>query len=83
MTFKRFEDILQFRKQFDGHIFKGTNGMRYPAMVELSSLQRISNRRKKSPKKDPKMNTFERDPNYIEFMKFLENSTNEKSTFLV
>ncbi|XP_062505708.1 regulator of nonsense transcripts 3A-like [Corticium candelabrum] len=72
INFKRFEDVITFRNRFDGFVFFGHGGRKYPAVVEFAPLQKIPHTKKI---KDHKCGTIETDKDYKTFLASLEAET--------
>ncbi|KMZ57667.1 hypothetical protein ZOSMA_83G00430 [Zostera marina] len=69
LNFNKPEDIIEFSECFDGHVFVNEKGTQFKASVEYAPSQRVP---KTSPKKDGREGTIFKDPEYIEFLKYLD-----------
>ncbi|KAG4168757.1 hypothetical protein ERO13_A12G044600v2 [Gossypium hirsutum] len=69
VDFKRPEDVLEFAEFFNGHVFVSEKGAQFKAVVEYAPSQRVP---KQFSKKDGREGTISKDPEYLEFLEFLE-----------
>ena len=74
--FKNFEELLIFKDKFDDYVFMDSRGNEFPAIVEYAPLQKMPRRSgdMKLTKQDSKMNTIEKDTDYINFVEEMKNS---------
>lgn len=69
INFTTPEAVLEFKQAFDGHLFVGTKGNQYRCSVEYAPFQKIP---VLSSKTDARDGTIVKDPDYLEFLKLLE-----------
>ncbi|ORX78089.1 RNA-binding domain-containing protein [Anaeromyces robustus] len=62
LNFKNIETLVEFFKEFDGHLYIDSKGNEYNALVEFSLYQMIPKKRKNV---DSKQNTIEKGNNRI------------------
>lgn len=77
INFINQDDIFLFKDRFDGYVFVDNKGVEYPAIVEFAPFQGLS---RKCRKKDPKCNTIETDPHYINFLEKVNKENKEPKT---
>ncbi|KAI9081355.1 hypothetical protein K1719_036696 [Acacia pycnantha] len=70
INFNFAEDVFEFAKFFDGHVFVNEKGAQHKAIVEYSPSQRVP---KSSARKDGREGTIYKDPDYLEFLKLIAN----------
>ncbi|RDY14462.1 Regulator of nonsense transcripts UPF3 [Mucuna pruriens] len=68
IDFKCPHDVIEFAEFFDGHVFVNERGVQHKAIVEYAPSQRVP---KPSTKKDGREGTIYKDPDYLEFLKFI------------
>ncbi len=75
INFLNQEDIFTFQDKFDGYVFLDQKGSEFPAVVEFAPYQKISKPIDPQAvnKEESRINTIESDPQFIEFLKKLEN----------
>ncbi|KAI8532052.1 hypothetical protein RHMOL_Rhmol11G0183500 [Rhododendron molle] len=69
IDFKRPDDVIEFAEFFDGHVFVNEKGTQFKTIVEYAPSQRVP---KLCTKKDGREGTIFKDPDYTEFLEFLE-----------
>ncbi|VDH91455.1 regulator of nonsense transcripts 3 [Mytilus galloprovincialis] len=77
INFQSYEDVYNFRDQFDGYVFVDGKGNEYSAIVELAPYQKVP--RRKPKKVDVKMGSIEQDPDYVKFLEYLQNEEAEET----
>ena len=70
INFVNQEDIFTFQDKFDGYVFVDDRGNEFTALVEFAPYQKIP---RHDGIKEDKCNTLDNDPQYLEFLKKLEN----------
>ncbi|CAG8535466.1 61_t:CDS:2 [Diversispora eburnea] len=68
--FKTVEQVLEFHRAFDNHLFIDRNGVENRAVVEFAIYQKLPKEHKKP---DPRQGTIETDPDYIAFVESLKS----------
>ncbi|KAF6741093.1 Smg-4/UPF3 family-domain-containing protein [Ephemerocybe angulata] len=68
IAFKDEEMLIQFSREFDGHVFKDKAGNESYAIVEYAPHQKVPSEKRKQ---DSKNNTIEKDEDYISFINSL------------
>mmetsp|Transcript_28264 Transcript_28264/g.62052 ORF Transcript_28264/g.62052 Transcript_28264/m.62052 type:complete len:310 (+) Transcript_28264:116-1045(+) len=69
INFTSGEAVRDFKQRFDGHTFVGSRGNQYRCSVEFAPFQKVPNL---TQKKDARDGTIEKDPDYMEFVRVLE-----------
>lgn len=77
INFVNPEDVFTFKERFDNYVFVDAKGHEYPAVVEFAAFQRIPKKRNKQ-KGDPKCDTIETDPVYLEFLELLKQQPQQE-----
>ncbi|KAJ3509927.1 hypothetical protein NMY22_g16135 [Coprinellus aureogranulatus] len=77
IAFKNEELLIQFSREFDGHLFKDKAGNESYAIVEYAPYQKVPSEKRKQ---DSKNNTIEKDEDYISFINSLNAPTGEPVT---
>ncbi|KAL4375772.1 hypothetical protein HN51_009776 [Arachis hypogaea] len=68
IDFKSPDDVFEFAEFFDGHVFVNERGAQHKAIVEYAPSQRVP---RPTTKKDGREGTIYKDPDYLEFFKFI------------
>ncbi|KAL1292479.1 hypothetical protein AAHE18_19G000100 [Arachis hypogaea] len=68
IDFKSPDDVFEFAEFFDGHVFVNERGAQHKAIVEYAPSQRVP---RPTTKKDGREGTIYKDPDYLEFLKFI------------
>ncbi|XP_065645095.1 regulator of nonsense transcripts 3B isoform X2 [Hydra vulgaris] len=68
VNFIEYNDVLEFRNKFDGYIFYDNLGNEFSAVIEYAPCQQIPRTKQKI---DQKINTFDKDPEYLQFLENL------------
>ncbi|XP_019173942.1 PREDICTED: regulator of nonsense transcripts UPF3-like isoform X2 [Ipomoea nil] len=68
VEFKRPEDVIEFAEFFNGHLFVNEKGTQFKTVVEYAPSQRVP----KGFKKDGRDGSILKDPEYMEFLEFIE-----------
>lgn len=63
------EHVYEFKAKFDGHVFVSNKGNQYKCTVEYAPFQKVP---KPQTKKDTRDGTIDKDPDYQEFVRLLE-----------
>jgi len=73
IAFKTEEQLTQFGKEYDGHLFRDKAGNESYAIVEFAPYQKVPSEKKKP---DARNATIEKDEDYISFLNALNAPTN-------
>ncbi|KAJ3056628.1 hypothetical protein HK097_005552 [Rhizophlyctis rosea] len=76
LHFKTFENLIEFAKAYGGHLFVDSRGNEHRAVVEFAPYQRVPKKRRKA---DPRLNTIDQDPDYLEFLNSLKSADEAES----
>lgn len=68
IDFKRAEDVIDFARAFDGHLFLNEKGTHFKTIVEYAPSQRVP---KSWTKKDGREGAIFKDSEYVEFLEFI------------
>ncbi|KAI6035770.1 Smg-4/UPF3 family-domain-containing protein [Pisolithus marmoratus] len=71
IAFKNEEALAMFSREYDGHIFRDKSGNESHAIVEFAPFQKIPVERRKP---DTRINTIDKDEDYISFLESLKKS---------
>ncbi|KAI6027017.1 Smg-4/UPF3 family-domain-containing protein [Pisolithus marmoratus] len=71
IAFKNEEALAMFSREYDGHIFRDKSGNESHAIVEFAPFQKIPVERRKP---DIRINTIDKDEDYISFLESLKKS---------
>lgn len=74
IAFKNEEALATFSREYDGHTFRDKSGNESYAIVEFAPFQKVPVEKRKP---DPRINTIDKDEDYISFLESLKKS--EKS----
>ncbi|CAG8484534.1 3183_t:CDS:2 [Paraglomus occultum] len=67
--FKLMEDVLEFHRNYDNHLFVDNRGNETRCVVEFAPYQKLPKERKKP---DPRQGSIETDPDYLAFLELLK-----------
>lgn len=75
LRFKALQDLLDFHRGFDGHVFRDAKGNESVALVEWAPYQKVPSEMTQpaSKKRDKRRGTIEQDEDYIAFVEQLKN----------
>ncbi|CAA0824759.1 Regulator of nonsense transcripts UPF3 [Striga hermonthica] len=68
IDFNKPEDVIEFAEYFNGHVFVNEKGTQFKTIVEYAPSQRVP---KQWSKKDGRVGTILKDPEYLEFLELL------------
>lgn len=74
LRFRNMADLLNFHRDFDGHVFRDSKGNESVALVEWAPYQKVPPNATRPPSKrrDKRQSTIEQDPDYLEFFEQLQ-----------
>ncbi|CAG8619742.1 3023_t:CDS:2 [Acaulospora morrowiae] len=75
--FKTVEQVLEFHRAYDNHLFIDKNGMENRAVVEFAVYQKLPKEHKKP---DPRQGTIESDPSYLAFLDSLKAEESQQAS---
>lgn len=81
LRFKSLPDLVEFHRNFDGHVFRDAAGNQSVALVEWAPYQKcppLGATVGGGKKRDKKEGSIEEDPDYLEFVKTLAGSAGER-----
>ncbi|CAI2173463.1 4775_t:CDS:2 [Funneliformis geosporum] len=77
LHFKTVEQVLEFHRGYDNHLFIDGQGNENRAVVEFAIYQKLPKEHKKP---DPRQGTIETDPDYIAFLESLKVEETQHAT---